>query len=121
MARSDLQPARLRLHLTPLDGLLLLVVLIRGSNLSIVKVAIEEIPIFGFDTLRMATACIVLLTASRLKGEGAPDRGDRPRSMTLGFSPLRLSACATLVGTLCYTPFGVPDLLPLDSPGSGMR
>ena len=216
-ARSDLQPSGLRLHLTPLDGLLLLVVLIWGSNFSIVKVAIEEIPIFGFNTLRMGAACIVLLIVSRLNGEGAPERGDWPRLMTLGFfghccyqlafvtglarttvansslilgcmpvsvlvlnalsgrpeavgkrqwlgigfavagvylvagqgagattdtllgdaltmaalwcwawyttgsrallerySPLRLSAYATLVGTLCYTPFGVPDLLRLD-------
>ena len=75
----------LRLHLTPLDGLLLLLVLIWGSNFSIVKVAIEEIPAFGFNTLRMATACIVLLTVSRLRGEAVPDRGDWPRLMTLGF------------------------------------
>ena len=207
----------LRLHLTPLDGLLLLLVVIWGSNFSIVKVAIEEIPAFGFNTLRMATACIVLLAVSRLSGEAVPDRGDWPRLMTLGFfghccyqlafvsglarttvansslilgcmpisvlvlnalsgrpeavgkrqwlgvglavagvylvagegagattetllgdaltlaalwcwawyttgsrallqrySPLRLSAWATLVGTLCYAPFGVPDLLRLD-------
>ena len=207
----------LRLHLTPLDGLLLLLVLIWGSNFSIVKAAIEEIPAFGFNTLRMATACIVLLTVSRVSGDAFPDRGDWPRLITLGFfghccyqlafvsglarttvansslilgcmpisvlvlnalsgrpeavgkrqwlgvglavagvylvagegagattetlagdaltlaalwcwawyttgsrallqrySPLRLSAYATLVGTLCYAPFGVPDLLRLD-------
>jgi drug/metabolite transporter (DMT)-like permease len=206
-----------RLHPTPLDGLLLLVVLIWGSNFSIVKAAIEEIPAFGFNTLRMAAACIVLLTISRLNGEAAPDRGDWPRLITLGFfghccyqfafvaglerttvansslvlgcmpiavlalnalsgqpecvgkrrwlgigfavsgvylvagqgagattetllgdaltmaalwswawyttgsrallqrySPLRLSAYATLVGTLCYAPLGVPDLVRLD-------
>ena len=207
----------LRLHLTPLDGLLLLLVLIWGSNFSIVKAVIEEIPAFGFNTLRMATACIVLLSVSRLSGEPAPERADWPRLITLGFfghccyqlafvsglarttvansslilgcmpisvlvlnalsgrpeavgkrqwigvglavagvylvtgegagatsetllgdaltlaalwcwawyttgsrallqrySPLRLSAWATLVGTLCYAPFGVPDLLRLD-------
>jgi len=209
--------AALRLHLTPLDGLLLLLVLIWGSNFSIVKVAIEELPAFGFNALRMATACIVLLTVSRLRGEPAPERGDWPRLITLGvfghccyqlafvsglarttvansslilgcmpisvlvlnalsgrpeavgkrqwlgvalavagvyvvagegvgatpetllgdaltlaalwcwawyttgsrtllqrYSPLRLTAYATLVGTLCYVPFGVPDLLRLD-------
>ncbi|MCY4632972.1 MAG: DMT family transporter [Acidobacteria bacterium] len=74
-----------RLHPTPLDGLLLLVVLIWGSNFSIVKVTIEEIPAFGFNTLRMAAAWIVLLTISRLNGEVAPDRGDWPRLITLGF------------------------------------
>ena len=76
---------RLRLHLTPLDGLLLLVILIWGSNFSIVKTAIEEIPAFGFNTLRMAAACLVLLTVSRLNGDAAPDRGDWPRLITLGF------------------------------------
>ncbi len=72
-------------YLTPLDGLLLLVILIWGSNFSLVKTAIEEIPTFGFNTLRMATACLVLLTVSRLNGEAAPDRGDWPRLITLGF------------------------------------
>ena len=212
----------LRLHLTPLDGLLLLLVLIWGSNFSIVKAVIEEIPAFGFNTLRMATACIVLLTVSRLRGEPAPERADWPRLFALGFfghccyqlafvsglarttvansslilgcmpvsvlvlnalsgrpeavgkrqwlgvglavagvylvtgegagataetllgdaltlaalwcwawyttgsrallqrySPLRLTAWATLVGTLCYVPFGVPDLWRLDWGGVG--
>ena len=207
----------LRLHLTPLDGLLLLLVLIWGSNFSIVKAVIEEIPAFGFNTLRMATACIVLLAVSRLRGEPAPERADWPRLIALGFfghccyqlafvsglarttvansslilgcmpvsvlvlnalsgrpeavgkrqwlgvglavagvylvagegagatsqtlagdaltlaalwcwawyttgsrvlllrySPLRLTAWATLVGTLCYVPFGLPDLWRLD-------
>ena len=212
----------LRLHLTPLDGLLLLLVLIWGSNFSIVKAVIEEIPAFGFNTLRMATACIVLLTVSRLRGEPAPERADWPRLVALGFfghccyqlafvsglarttvansslilgcmpvsvlvlnalsgrpeavgkrqwlgvglavagvylvtgegagatsqtlagdaltlaalwcwawyttgsrtllqrySPLRLTAWATLVGTLCYVPFGLPDLWRLDWGGVG--
>ncbi len=207
----------LRLHLTPLDGLLLLLVLIWGSNFSIVKAAIEEIPALGFNALRVATACLVLLTVSRLNGEAVPARGDWPRLAALGFfghccyqlafvsglerttvansslilgcmpisvlvlnavsgrpeavgrrqwlgvalavagvylvagegagatsetlagdsltlaalwcwawyttgsrtllerySPLQLTAYATLVGTLCYVPFGVPDLLRLD-------
>ena len=60
----------LRLHLTPLDGLPLLVILIWGGNFSLVKVAIEEIPTFGFNTLRMAAACLVLLTVSGLTGPG---------------------------------------------------
>ncbi len=72
-------------YLTPLDGLLLLVILIWGSNFSLVKTAIEEVPTFGFNTVRMATACLVLLTVSRLNGEAAPDRGDWPRLITLGF------------------------------------
>ena len=95
----------LRLAVTPLDGLLLILVLIWGSNFSIVKIAIEEIPAFGFNALRITTACVVLLSVSRLTGEGVPARRD---------SPLQLSAYATLVGTLCYVPFGVPDLLRLD-------
>ena len=109
MARSDLQPTRLRLHLTPLDGLL--VVLIWGSNFSIVKVAIEEIPIFGFNTLRMAAACIVLLAVSRLNPEGAPGRGDWPRLTTLGF-----------FGRCCYQlAFVTREGCQPTLPGSGMR
>ena len=207
----------LRLALTPLDGLLLLLVLIWGSNFSIVKTAIGEIPAFGFNALRIATACVVLLAVSRLAGEPAPARRDWPRLLALGvvghcgyqlafvsglerttvansslilgcmplavlvlnalsgrpeavggrqwlgvalavagvylvagegagatretltgdlltfvalwcwawyttgsrallarYSPLQLTAYATLVGTLCYAPFGVPDLLRLD-------
>ena len=56
---------RLRFALTPLDGLLLLLVLIWGSNFSIVKTAIQEIPAFGFNALRIVTACVVLLSVSR--------------------------------------------------------
>ena len=207
----------LRLAVTPLDGLLLILVLIWGSNFSIVKIAIEEIPAFGFNALRIMTACVVLLSVSRLTGEAVPARRDWPAFVALGvvghcgyqlafvsglarttvansslilgcmpiavlvlnalsrrreavggrqwlgvalavagvylvagrgagatpetlagdaltlaalwcwawyttgsrallerYSPLQLSAYATLVGTLCYVPFGVPDLLRLD-------
>ena len=206
-----------RIGLTPLDALLLLLVLIWGSNFSIVKSAIREVPPFAFNALRIATACVVLLCASRLSGEAVPARRDWPALAALGavghcgyqlafvsglarttvansslilgcmpiavlalnalsrrreavggrqwlgvalavagvylvagrgagatpttltgdamtlvalwcwawyttgsrallvrYSPLQLSAYATLVGTLCYTPFGVPDLLELD-------
>ena len=206
---------RLRFALTPLDGLLL--VLIWGSNFSIVKTAIQEIPAFGFNALRIVTACVVLLSVSRLAGEAVPARRDWPGFVALGvvghcgyqlafvsglarttvansslilgcmpmavlvlnalsrrreavgrrqwlgialavagvylvagrgagatqatlagdaltlaalwcwawyttgsrallerYSPLQLSAYATLVGTVCYLPFGVPDLLRLD-------
>jgi len=207
----------LRVSLTPLDALLLLLVLIWGSNFSVVKSAIQEIPAFAFNALRIATACVVLLCASRLAGEAIPARRDWPALVALGavghcgyqlafvsglarttvansslilgcmpiavlalnalsrrreavggrqwlgvalavagvylvagrgagatpttltgdvmtlvalwcwawyttgsrallvrYSPLQLSAYATLVGTLCYAPFGVPDLLELD-------
>ncbi len=208
---------RLRFALTPLDGLLLLLVLIWGSNFSIVKTAIQEIPAFGFNALRIVTACVVLMSVSRLAGEAVPARRDWPGFVALGvvghcgyqlafvsglarttvansslilgcmpmavlvlnalsrrreavgrrqwlgialavagvylvagrgagatqatlagdaltlaalwcwawyttgsrallerYSPLQLSAYATLVGTVCYLPFGVPDLLRLD-------
>ncbi len=36
------------------------------------------------------------------------------RTLLQRYSPLELTAYATLVGTLCYVPFGVPDLLRLD-------
>ena len=207
----------LRSGLTSLDALLLLLVLIWGSNFSIVKAAIQEIPAFAFNALRIVTACVVLLCASRLSGEAVPARRDWPALAALGvvghcgyqlafvsglarttvansslilgcmpiavlalnalsrrreavggrqwlgvalavagvylvagrgagatrttltgdamtlvalwcwawyttgsrallerYSPLQLTAYTTLVGTLCYLPFGVPDLLALD-------
>ncbi len=80
-----------RLSLTPLDGLLLLLVLIWGSNFSVVKTAIQQIPALGFNALRLATACIVLVAVSRLRGEPVPSRRDWPRLATLG-----------LFGHCCY-------------------
>ncbi len=70
---------------TPIDALLVLLVLIWGSNFSIVKTAIVEIPSVPFNALRILTACVVLVTVSRLRGEPPPVRADWPRFLTLGF------------------------------------
>ena len=79
------------LTFTPVDGLLLVLVLIWGTNFSIVKTAIAEIPPFGFNALRIAIACGVLLIASRLVGEAPPARRDWGRLLALG-----------LFGHCCY-------------------
>lgn len=76
---------RPRLTFTVLDGLLILLVLIWGSNFSIVKTAILEIPSIAFNALRILTACVVLLAVSRLRGEPPPTRSDWPRFLVLGF------------------------------------
>jgi drug/metabolite transporter (DMT)-like permease len=47
---------------TPLDGLLLLMILIWGSNFSIVKVALNDFPEGPFNAMRLLVATIVYLT-----------------------------------------------------------
>ncbi len=74
----------LRSRFTPTDALLLLVVCIWGSNFTIVKAAIEQIPPLAFNALRLAIACVVLVAAARLSGAGLPDRADWPRLVALG-------------------------------------
>ena len=48
--------------MTPLDGLLLLMILIWGSNFSIVKVALNDFPEGPFNAMRLLVATIVYLT-----------------------------------------------------------
>lgn len=74
----------IRPRFTPIDALLLLVVTIWGSNFSLVKVAIEQLPPLGFNGLRLAIACVVLIGAARLAGATVPRRGDWPRLVGLG-------------------------------------
>ena len=74
----------MRSRFTPTDALLLLVVSIWGSNFTIVKAAIEQIPPLGFNALRLAIACVVLVGAARLSGTGLPARADWPRMVALG-------------------------------------
>lgn len=49
----------MRLTFSRLDALLLLMVLIWGSNFSIIKTALRELPELGFNALRMALAAAV--------------------------------------------------------------
>ncbi|MEO2199282.1 MAG: DMT family transporter [bacterium] len=74
----------MRSRFTPTDALLLLVVSIWGSNFTIVKAAIEQIPPLGFNALRLVIACVVLVGAARLSGAGLPARADWPRMVALG-------------------------------------
>ncbi len=60
----------------PIDGWLLLLTVIWGSNFSIVKVALTEIPPLAFNTLRLCLASAVFLLVMRLRGVEWPSRSD---------------------------------------------
>ena len=51
------------MNFTVLDSLLLLMVLIWGSNFSIVKVALRDFPEIAFNAMRMAVGSVVFLSA----------------------------------------------------------
>ncbi len=74
----------IRPRFAPIDALLLLVVSIWGSNFSVVKASIEQIPPLGFNALRLIVACVVLLGAARLSGARVPARDEWPRLVGLG-------------------------------------
>lgn len=73
-----------RPRFTAIDALLLLVVTIWGSNFSVVKASLEQIPPLAFNTLRLVIASAVLLGAARLSGAAVPRRADWPRLVGLG-------------------------------------
>ena len=58
--------------MTALDGLLLLMILIWGSNFSIVKVALQDFPEGPFNAMRLVTAMTVYLVV--IFGSGARER-----------------------------------------------
>jgi drug/metabolite transporter (DMT)-like permease len=62
--------------LTPFDGLMLLMVLIWGSNFSLVKAALVEIPPQSFNALRLAVASVLFLAAIVAKGWPSLSRKD---------------------------------------------
>ena len=66
----------MRLFLTPIDGWLVVLVLIWGSNFSVVKVALEEFPPLAFNTLRMALATALFMASLRTVGPVRPARSD---------------------------------------------
>ena len=74
----------MRSRFTPTDALLILVVSIWGSNFTIVKAALEQLPPLGFNALRLGIACVVLVGVARLSGAGLPLRADWPRLVALG-------------------------------------
>ena len=75
-----------RPRFTPTDALLLLVVTIWGSNFTVVKATLEQIPPLGFNALRLALACLVLVVIARCSGATVPDRADWPRLVGLGLA-----------------------------------
>jgi drug/metabolite transporter (DMT)-like permease len=70
--------------LTPIDGLLLLMVVIWGSNFSIVKAAIGQIPHLAFNALRLALASAVFLALIAARGAPALSRRDWAALALLG-------------------------------------
>ena len=70
--------------LTPFDGLLLLMVLIWGSNFSLVKAALAEIPHQSFNALRLVIASAIFLVAILAKGWPSLSRADWIRLALLG-------------------------------------
>jgi drug/metabolite transporter (DMT)-like permease len=62
--------------LTPFDGLMLLMVLIWGSNFSLVKTALVEIPPQSFNALRLLVASALFLAAIVVKGWPSLTRKD---------------------------------------------
>ena len=76
--------------MTVLDALLLLMVLIWGSNFSIVKVALRDFPEVPFNAMRLVVGTIIFLAAMRWAGNSRDtsrpiSRGDWKQLLFLGF------------------------------------
>lgn len=72
----------MRFRIAPIDALLLLMTLIWGSNFSLIKSALREIPEHGFNALRLLIASAIFLAAitfGRLEQLGRVRTGRRPR------------------------------------------
>lgn len=76
----------IRSYFTPTDALLLLVVIIWGSNFAVIKATVEQIPPLGFNALRLALACPVLVVIARYSGVALPRRSDWSRLIGLGLA-----------------------------------
>jgi drug/metabolite transporter (DMT)-like permease len=55
-------------RLTPIDGLLLLMVFIWGANFSVVKAALRDIPPLAFNTIRLVLSSVAFLAAIAVTG-----------------------------------------------------
>jgi len=75
-----------RTRLSLPDALLLVVVIIWGSNFSVVKAALESMPPLGFNAIRLVIAASVLLVVSRRSGFTMPDAADWRRLLALGLA-----------------------------------
>ena len=100
-------PAR-RFHLAPFDGLVLLTTLVWGSNYTIVKTALRQIPEFGFNALRLLIASTLFVAVlSVYPAPASPERrGLFPTARR--FSPrewvslLALAAAGHFLYQLCF-------------------
>lgn len=88
--------------MTSLDALLLLMILIWGSNFSIVKVALRDFPELAFNAMRMIVASAGFLAAIRFSGppEGGPSR---PKITASDWRELAfLGTIGTFLYQLCF-------------------
>lgn len=84
-ARVLTPPGRRALFaLAPIDGLMLLVVLIWGSNFAIIKLALAELPPLGFNALRLVLASGLLLSLLAARGSLRPPPESRRPLFVLG-------------------------------------
>jgi drug/metabolite transporter (DMT)-like permease len=58
----------MKFSVSRLDALLVLMIVIWGSNYSVIKAALGEIPPMGFNTLRLALAAVLFLVAIAVNG-----------------------------------------------------
>ena len=82
--RHQFLVSSIRPRLSSTDALLLLVVSIWGSNFSVVKASLEQIPPLGFNALRLMVAGVVLVGAARWSGGHMPVRDEWPRLIAVG-------------------------------------
>lgn len=84
--------------MTPLDFLLLLMILIWGANFSIVKVALRDFPETAFNAMRLLIASVVFVSAIRVT-----DHQARPRIAASDWRVLVfLGAIGTFLYQLCF-------------------
>ena len=78
--------SRLHLHFQPLDAALLLMTIIWGSNFTLVKLAVRDIPELPFNSLRLLIASAMFLLAIAVREESYTlTRAEWRRILELGF------------------------------------
>jgi drug/metabolite transporter (DMT)-like permease len=80
---------RSRSFLTPIDALLLLMILIWGSNYSVVKAALSQIPPLPFNSLRLTLASLLFLVSLAVAGGRREPPGATRRPNWRPFSSAR--------------------------------
>lgn len=86
--------------LTLLDGALLLMVLIWGSNFSVVKVALRDFPEIPFNTMRLLVGSVVFLTAMWWHRDR--DENQAPLTRADWLQLIVLGALGTFLYQLCF-------------------